>query len=36
MGADSVDSTSIVRNRSWHIIEEWRGGQQPELPGVTE
>jgi hypothetical protein len=26
MGADSVDSTSIVRNQSWHIIEEWRSG----------
>ena len=32
MGADSVDSTSIVRNQSWHIIDEWRnGGKQAEL-----
>ena len=23
MGADSVDSTSIVRNKSWHIIEKF-------------
>jgi len=32
MGADSVDSTSIVRNQAWHIIEAFRNsGHQEEL-----
>ena len=30
-GADSVDSTSLVRNQSWHIIEEFRSGGQCDL-----
>jgi len=28
MGADSVDSTSMVRNKSWHIIDEYRAKTQ--------
>tara|TARA_R110000751_G_scaffold9756_1_gene36045 strand:+ start:1168 stop:1830 length:663 start_codon:yes stop_codon:yes gene_type:complete len=31
MGADSVDSTSIVRNQSWHIIDEYNGCRQSDL-----
>jgi len=31
MGADSVDSTSFVRNKSWHIIDEFHGGCQSEM-----
>lgn len=33
MGADSVDSTSIVRNQSWEIVEQFlAGATQSELP----
>lgn len=31
IGADSVDSTSIVRNESWHIIEELQEQKQQSL-----
>lgn len=31
VGADSVDSVSFVRNNSWHIIDEFFGGQQMEI-----
>jgi hypothetical protein len=30
-GADSVDSTSFQRNKSWHIVEEFMGGRQASL-----
>jgi hypothetical protein len=28
IGADSVDSTSFVRNESWHILEQYYGQEQ--------
>ena len=31
LGADSVDSTSWVRNKSWHIIEQFRNRRQGRL-----
>ena len=31
MGADSVDSTSIVRNQKWDMVQEFRGGKQYNL-----
>ena len=31
IGADSVDSSSFVRNKSWHIVEEYLGGTQGEI-----
>ena len=30
-GADSVDSTNFVRNQSWAVVEEFRGGGQMEI-----
>ena len=30
-GADSVDSTTFVRNQAWHIVEEFRGCAQMEI-----
>lgn len=31
IGADSVDSTSFVRNKSWDIIEDYRETKNPQL-----
>jgi len=36
VGADSVDSTSFVRNQSWEIIDEFRSGSQMEIGGLRD
>ena len=34
LGVDSVDSASFVRNKSWHIIEEFYGKRQTFFDGI--